>query len=455
MPLPSRSGGNIWRPERPQPRRRQPLLPARAPTGGALQVGVATETDTALPVIAVGGEVAIGFGLRAAAVEPLDPTAPVHEQFRFWVENIPTGHVRTQNLQLEAWAYDDTLNRPGSLTGGIPLTSTYATEEMLEPWRTAVYVERDGKLEWGGILTPPQLSVGAQALDLAAFGWLGYFDRRTIRKNYTDAEYAARFVGVDQFEMFRTLVMDAQDESYYGAGYDLGITVTWDQLSGVVRDRSEDYRSYKAKNLGEALRELGALIDGFDFAMHYTINTTTNRIDKTIKLYYPRKGRDTGFVFDYDPPTPDEPHPPASNVIAVGFADPVAFAWTGDGWGTGSETERLYSSYVDETLRDIYPPFDAAPSWSSVSDPATLAEHTASYFGRASRPRRIPVWQVDPDMTPRWGDYENGDTVTFRQRAGYGSTGLAGQKVRVTGTKVSAGGIYELTAADEGPVSDA
>jgi hypothetical protein len=354
------------------------------------------------------------------------------EPVRFLREDIMSGVVT--DITLENWSYGETLNRPDALNASVPLTSDDATEEILDPWRTAIYAVRGTNVEFGGILTPPSLSLGAASLSINCFGWLGYFDHRIIRKDYTPSN-------TDQFTIFKHLVDDAQDEATFGDDFDLGITVTWDALSGVERDRSDDYRPWQAKNLGEALRQLAAVDDGFDFAMRYTLNTETDRIDKEIVLYYPTKGRDTGHLFEYE-----RGH--QTNIVQRGFADPVDFAWVGDGWGSGNDETRIKSAYVDETLRGVYPPFDAAPSWSSVSQQVTLDDHTDAWFARSNRPRRVPVVRVDPDLDPMWGAYELGDTANFRIIDGYGSTGLIPQKNRITSRKVASEGTYDLVLAD-------
>lgn len=537
------------------------------------------------------------------------------EPIRFFVEDILSGQIKTADMAFDDWAYDDTLNRPGTLSATVPLTSDYCTEELLDPWRTAIYAVRGTRVEWGGILAPPSLPVGARSLTVGAFGWLGYWDRRTIRGtvgqpepggvivarpnaddtvvdlfglpnrddmwqnlaggygpqqgvicdptlgnpsyrarfaiptlgtlhpiasvtlnivatriaadrvltpwvkigsnsysgtptavsgtpyaptncSYTwttnpdtgiawtvsdvedfassssagfsfdstttgydaavnqlsltikyEAGYSDYFTQTDQFDIFRSLVLDAQSIEKFGVGWDLGIDVTWDTLSGVLRDRVAAYRPANAKNLGEALRQLAAVENGFDFAMEYTLNPATDRIDKVIRLHYPSKGRDTGFLFEYDPGAgPD--HPRRSNVLQRGFADPVNFAWAGDGWGTGNDDTRLKSSYVDETLRGVYPPYDAAPSWSTVVEQSTLDEHTDAAFARSNRPKRVPVLRVDPDMDPQWGSYDLGDTVHVRTIDGYGSTGPTPETVRTTGWKVTSDDTYDLVLAD-------
>lgn len=356
--------------------------------------------------------------------------------FRFLVEDIPSGQIKTQDLLLSGWQCGETLNRPGALGGSLAITDQDCTEEILAPWKTAIYLERDGAIDWGGILKPPSLGVGADALTLDVFGWPGYWDDRTIR---TDRQFTA----TEQFEIFQTLIEDAQDEGVFGSGFDLGIEVDWDSPSGVLRDRAEDYRDFQAKNLGEALRQLAALDDGFDFAMVYEIDAASDRINKTIRLFYPRKGRDTGFLFEYDRTSE------GGNVIARGFADPVQFAWVGDGWGGGEDEDRLRSPYIDETLRGIYPPYDAAPTFQSVSVQETLDDNTAAWFRTHNRPRRIPVLRVDPDRYPKWGDWTLGDQVQVRIDDGYGSTGVGAQTNRITGWAIGdSGNTYDLILGD-------
>lgn len=534
------------------------------------------------------------------------------EAVRFFVEDILSGVIRTQDLPLNDFKYGEpALNRPGSLTARIPLTSSFATEEMLDPYRTAIYAVRGGRVEWGGILLPPSLGLAAENLDISCTGWSGYFDRRNIRSleaqpeaggvlialpagddtttnvfgnpnaedlfqdvrggyapqqgivssptagvapsyratfdvptistlhpiesltlnivatrsgdprtltpwvkigassysgtptvvggapyqvfdcSYTwttnpatgvawtvadvnafasansagystdnttsgydtvvnqlaltvrySAGYSDFFTATDQFDIFRALVRDAQSVERFGVGYELGIDVVYDAPSGVLRDRVTAYQAWQAKNLGDALRQLAALEDGFDFAPVYSLNATSDRIDKAIKLYYPRKGRDTGFLFEYDR------NGPPTNVIARGFADPVDFAWAGDGWGSGNDDTRLRSPYIDESLRNVYPPFDAAPSWSSVIEQDTLDDNTAAWFARHNRPHRVPVVRVDPDKFPRWGDYETGDVANFRIIDGYGSTGLVPQANRIIGWSIDDDTNFDLVLSD-------
>jgi len=385
--------------------------------------------------------------------------------FAFLREQLPTGELSLIEFG-PGWSYEDVLNRPGSLNAVMSLTSDYATEQLLDPWRTAIYPLRDGTIDdWGGVLLPPSLSMGANELTIDCFGWLGIWDRRRIRKPYTPTD-------VEQFDIFTQLITDGQDTDYYNSlltadqlaeledhlaelglatDYDwanLGITVVYDEPSGVLRTRSDDYQVEKTKTIGDAIRQLAAVIDGFDYAMEYSLNATTDRVDKTIRLYYPRKGRDTNFTFEYERATDDHPVGP-TNIIQRGFTDPVELAWNGDGWSSGNDATRMRSPYIDPTLAGVYPLYDAAPTWSKVTEQTTLDENTAAAFARTRRPFRLPQWQVDPTMSPAWGDWSTGDTVIGKVRDGYGSsTPVVGDRVRITGWKVQESGEHYITPGE-------
>ena len=126
---------------------------------------------------------------------------------RYWVEDILTGIVLTQDLPLNDVQVSDQLNRPGALRGSLPVSSSFATEELLDEGRRAIYWERDGKVEFGGILWSVQRGLGDRKLTLDVEGWLGYWDHRDIWRDRT-------FTNTEQFTIFQTLVNDAQDEAY-------------------------------------------------------------------------------------------------------------------------------------------------------------------------------------------------------------------------------------------------
>lgn len=321
--------------------------------------------------------------------------------YRVLVEDIVSGHIATTSLDISSLRYADHLNRPGQVRATVAMGSPDATEALLREGQVALYVERNGRIEVGGPLW--DITPDGDTIELVADGWLGYFDRRTIE---VDRQFTA-LAAVDQFEIVETLVDDAQDVGEFGAGYDLGISVAWDALSGVTRERLEDYRPWRMKNLGEALRQLAACLDGFDMAMAYELDS--DRITKTLRLFHPTKGRDAGHLLEYE-------HGKTRNVAGYSWPRSArAMAWAGTAWGDGADEARLSSArYSDETKRGTYPPLTAAPTFSGVTEQATLDDHAGGYFSRTSNPRRVPVLTLDPTAPPLWSDFTIGDTLRVR-----------------------------------------
>lgn len=332
-------------------------------------------------------------------------------EWRYVVEDPITGVIVSNDLPLTNGRLTESLNRPGSLTGTIPLADSHATPEIIAPGRRAIYALRDGVIQWGGPLWKAEVAEGSDEVDITCEGWLGYWDHRDIWRTRT-------FTQVEQFTIFATLVADAQDDTNTtvlgdpGEGQvDLGITVVWDAASGVLRDRVDQYADHQSKNLGDALRELAGVEDGFDYSMDYTLGTES--VGKAIRLHYPARGRDLSedmshrFEFEFD----TSPTSKTNVIDRAVVADASGQAWRIRGWGEGTDESRPRSQRVDAARGAGYLPTDLAPAWSTVSEQSTLDAHTDAELARTARPLRIPRVTVHPDLDPRWGSYGIGDVV--------------------------------------------
>ena len=332
-------------------------------------------------------------------------------RWRFVVEDPLTGMIVAHDLPINGARLTESLNRPGALSGTVPLADSHATAEILSPGRRAIYALRDGVIQWGGPLWTVKVPEGSDEAHIECEGWLGYWDHRDIWQSRS-------FTQIEQFDIFKTLIDDAQDEtgtSTVGHAHegqvDLGISVTWDTPSGVLRDRIDQYADHQAKNLGDALRELAAVEDGFDYSMRYTLDAET--IGKEIRLHYPGRGRDMRgdashrFEFEFDTSPTSK-----TNVIDRGVVnDATEQAWRIRGWGEGMDATRLRSQSVGHDAGAGYLPVDQAPSWSTVAQQSTLNAHVSRQLSLYQSPARIPSVTVDPNMEPRWGSYGLGDVV--------------------------------------------
>lgn len=86
----------------------------------------------------------------------------------------------------------------------------------------------------------------------------------------------------DQSDIFWGLINDTQARD----GGDLSITRGLGTVTGVTRDRTFE----AGKNIGEALTQLGEVIDGFDWDIDANLQAN---------VYYPERGGNAGVVLDY------------------------------------------------------------------------------------------------------------------------------------------------------------
>jgi hypothetical protein len=334
------------------------------------------------------------------------------EPWRVLIEDPVRQKVVVHEAEIFGAAFEDTLNRPGSISGKVPLSSSLATREVLSPGRRAFYVMKGTRIYHGGILWDTSVGMGSEDIDLGIEGWLGYWDhRRVVRsRNWLN--------GVDPFHAIDVLLFDAQNpaDNLLKNPVNLGIEVVWDNPSGAVASFAA--WDYEAKSIGEIIRSL-ADDYGFDMVMEYTL--TNDQVEKRLRLTGPYKGRDFTtsashrFEFEYDGETTSR-----SNVLERGLTRTAAdMEWRVRGWGKGSEGSKARSFLlVDETMRSNYLPTDGAPSFSDLEG-TDLFYATASYHRSNAKPVVIPSLRVDPNLPPYWGSYELGDMVQLEVRDRY------------------------------------
>lgn len=314
-------------------------------------------------------------------------------------------------LPINAATYEDYLRLPGVLSGNVTMKDATKNRDLLDAGRRAVYVMRNGVIEWGGLMLTPTVPLGAEIVQVRCVGWLGWFDARDI---WTDRQFPT----TDQFLIFRTLVADSQDVGVLGAGADLGITVDYGALSGVLRDRLQEYRYFAGKNLGAAMRELAALENGFDYRMRYRVSDAGDKIEKAILLSYPNQGIDysgSRNAFEYEAGQ-------RTNILQRGVSfDASGMRWRIRGWGAGSDVSRLLSTQVDDSLRGVYPFFDGQGSFSSIVTQSVLDDNTRAVLGTKGHVAVIPSTVVDPKLDPKWGTYGIGDTFNVDIVDGFAS----------------------------------
>lgn len=349
--------------------------------------------------------------------------------YRFLAYDLRT-NVLIDELPLAIKRFGDVLNGVGEFeaTLSMPENSVQVRSLLAAtiPERTVVYVERDGVLLnayviWSRVRQSDQ-PMRLNGLTLPSL----------LRRNRLNATITA--TGVDQFTIANTLVNYIQSQQ----GGNFGIT-TLATVSGVLRDRV--YNGYERKNAYDALAELGAVENGFDWAID--IAWSAGVPTKTLRLSYPRRGRiagSTGIVFES-----------GKNITDYTFTeDGLRSARSIDAFGSGDGNDMKITTATDTALLDAgYPLTSDYVSHKDVTVTATLDGYARDAVRARSMTPTFLAITVDPsDVEASLGSFIVGDdayvSITDRQlpRQDDGSPGHAGY-YRILG--------YDVLIPEAGP----
>jgi hypothetical protein len=272
-------------------------------------------------------------------------------------------------LQLSSVKFDRRIIVPGSFNASIVVSNEEVAREVRKviPGKTVVHVYRNADI-WGTyIIWQTRLksgTAGTTSVDIVGASLESWFYRRIIDfPNLT-------FTQVDQIEIFRELVQNAQiGWEPYVSSANLNISVT-DGASGVLRDRI--YKLTDAASVGQRVEELANIDDGFEYMIRTYVNPDDNvRVREMIWGYpflndqiknamfeYP--GNISSYDFSYD-----------ATDAATAFwtrGDSISDDTTGEGEALMTPEPELSSLY----LENAWPHLDKVIDYSSVIEIATL-----------------------------------------------------------------------------------
>lgn len=298
--------------------------------------------------------------------------------YRFLAYDLRT-NAALQELPLVDVEFGQELNGAGDLRATLPVDA--ATVAIMAaatiPERTVVYVERDGVLLGGYIIWQRTRRPG-ESIQLSGKGIESLLRRNRL---VTDLTYTA----TDQFTIARALVSAMQAQ----AGGDVGITVGTGTC-GVTRDRT--FWAYERKNIGDAIDQLAAVENGFDWAIDVSWDTSSPPVPaKNLTLSYPRRGRvagSTGVVFEA-----------GKNLLGYTYTeDGTRSARSVDALGAGDGADMRISTATRTDVLDAGFPLTAETlSFKDITVQSTLDAHaTAAVAARAATPAFLEL-VVDPD----------------------------------------------------------
>ncbi|MFN2494681.1 MAG: hypothetical protein ABR608_02060 [Pseudonocardiaceae bacterium] len=340
------------------------------------------------------------------------------------------GGTILDELPLSGVSFTKRLNDTGSLRGQLRVNDPgiRAREPRLltEPGRTAVYVDRDGDLLWGGVVWTSRYSAADGTLEIGASDFLSYFEHRRVLGYPVTADGTVSYADTDQLTIAAELVQLAQSHP----GGDLNLEIRGTTASGVRRTVS--YAAGELKPVADALRDLANADGGFDFAVDVEYGPDGQPV-RFLRFGYPRLGQ------------PGAPH-----VWEYG-ANLIDFAWPRD---AASMATRMFAQGTSEgavpLLRFAEDSAAYASGWMlledaasqlDTQDPALVQAQARGELAARRRPVVLPELTVRADRDPVVGTYVVGDDVRVVIADPY----FTGDQVDVTVRLLS----FEVTPGDD------
>lgn len=319
--------------------------------------------------------------------------------YRYLFADVLTNSIIAE-LPITGVTFTQQLNSSGTLQGAILLSGLPATanaENATVPGKTALYVDRDGVLVWGGLIWSRQYDSASQGLSLSAREFESYFERRRI--NATQV-----FSNVDQLLIARTLINDAQAQTNGNIGVQVG-----SETSGVNVSRT--FYSYELKTVYAALLDLSRSDNGFDFNIEVAYDGA-GLPSKTLKLNYPKSGT------RYSSTNPSAPvfELPAGNIVEYSYPeDGSNLANKMYAVGTGSnEGKSIATATNSDKLTEGWPLLEDSVNYSDITDATLLSNLAVGQVAAVAYPPVTMRVVAPPYVDPVFGSYKLGDDVRVR-----------------------------------------
>ncbi|MEU9198844.1 hypothetical protein [Streptomyces sp. NPDC048332] len=324
-------------------------------------------------------------------------------------------------LPLADVTYSTELNGIGTLTATIPYNSETAPldpETASTPGRTAIYVDRDGVIVWGGIVWTRQPS-GRSSKQIQAAEFLSYYQHRYVKTTLstdTSAILNTSYVPAgqrlypDQKHTAWSLLAYANAQPYGNPNINIdGFTGT---ATGIGRPLT--CYGFERPEIYKTIAELAASDDGFDFGIDVGWTPAANNNPPTryrrAKCWYPRRGRDadsSGLVFVKGGP--------GSSILE--------YDWPEDGTATATEVSALGAGSGEAKVTAVaqqpdllaagWPLLEAVSTYDAVVDQAQIAGLAAAELTSRGGAQTNPTFTVTADDDPAFGSYGVGDEALF------------------------------------------
>jgi hypothetical protein len=316
------------------------------------------------------------------------------DNYRYLFADLLTNNILAE-LPLTGVQFTQQLNQAGTFQGHILLSginaAAFNVSNATIPGRTALYVDADGTLIWGGIIWGREYNSNAQSLGLTAREFESYFEKRVITSDQV-------FTSVDQLTIAQTLFNNAQAAT----NGNIGVVVP-SNTSGVLVSRT--YYGYELKQVYSAVQDLSKALNGFDFNIQ--VSYVGGIPTKTLQMGYPR----IGTVYDTNSATALVFELPAANIIEYTYPeDGSLVANTIRAIGAGSNEGKLIATAQDATkISAGWPVLEDQVNYTDINDSTLLTQLATGQVNAVSYPPVTMTVIVPADVTPLFTSYKIGD----------------------------------------------
>ncbi|MYT30461.1 MULTISPECIES: hypothetical protein [unclassified Streptomyces] len=338
--------------------------------------------------------------------------------------DLRTDQVR-DTFPISGVSMEDYIGKTGTLSGTLTAPDRATADRIraaVIPGRTAVWIERDGVIWWGGIVWTASLSSTGRGTpakaDIQAATFDSYLDHRLLTTDFTATDE-------DQFTIARRLISFAQSTD----GGDIGIRLGQGASGG---KRTRTYSHYDLPKIRELLDKLAAVQGGFEWRIRCYRDDAGERI-KELQLGHPRITTSRGpadVILDY---------PGAVTAYTFPYdATTAATHWQSRGATSTGSNRPLMSTPLQVTgaIKAGWPHLDGTSDYPSVTTKAVLDDHAAADLTEAATRAVIPEITVALEaahLTPAI----LGATIRLRIADVWSPAGFAG-RYRVVGITVRA-----------------
>jgi hypothetical protein len=320
--------------------------------------------------------------------------------YRYLFADLLTNQIIAE-LPITGVSFTQQLNSPGTLSGTILISDavqeTYNIYNATTPARTALYVDRDDVLVWGGIIWSRAYDSASQHMTINAQEFESYFNKRRITANTV-------FTNTDQLTIAQSLVTTAQSVT----GGNINVIVGT-ETSGVLVNRT--YYASELKPVYQALTDLSQSTQGFDFNIQVAYNSA-KQPTKTLVLGYPLGGtrysatNRSAPVFEF----------PAANIIDYSYSEDgslTANKFTVFGAGSNEGQLQAVSSNANQITAG-WPLLEDVANYSDLNDATLLANIAAGRLNAVINPPVTLQIIAPPYLAPTLGSYGVGDDIRIR-----------------------------------------